>query len=82
MLHRDQQQVKIKVEDQHLDLEVVAEAELAEGEVIPKDLYHTTKFKHRTCETKTLNSPCPQETLLAEEEEDKAVHHQLTIHKA
>jgi hypothetical protein len=48
LLHRDQQQVKIKVEDQHLDLEVVAEAELAEGEVIPKGHYHTTKYKDKT----------------------------------
>ena len=54
MLHKDlNQEVKTKVSDQHPDQEAEAEAELAEAEVIPKALCHTTKCRDKICEHKT-----------------------------
>ena len=79
MLHKElNQEVKTKASDQHPDLEAEVEAELAEVEVIPKDPCHTTKYKDKICDHKTLSN---QWALVTLEEQDRLVH-QLIIHKA
>ena len=57
MLHKElNQEVKTKASDQHPDLEAEVEAELAEVEVIHKVPCHTTKYKDKICDHKTLSN--------------------------